>query len=87
MVNQKNNQHGESKTMTHRFSKLPYDEDPWAQNNLLKSEAKEKHQLMPSGPSNRHEGPTPTNENEYQLYVGTIIESDAQLAGVQLKAA
>ena len=28
----------ESKTRTHRFSKLPDDGDPWAPNNLLKSE-------------------------------------------------
>ena len=28
------NHHDESKTMTHRFSKLPDDGDPWAPNNL-----------------------------------------------------
>ena len=41
------NHHDESKTRTHRLSKLPDDEDPWAPNNLLKSGAKEKHQLDP----------------------------------------
>ena len=43
-----------------RLSKLLDDGDPWAPNNLLKSEAKEKHQLNPGGPSNRQEAPAPT---------------------------
>ena len=47
--------------MTHRFSKLPGDGDPWAPNNLLKPGAKEKHQLNPGGPRNRQEDPAPTN--------------------------
>ena len=34
--------HDESKTRTHRFSKLLDDGDPWAPNNLLKSGAKAK---------------------------------------------
>ena len=39
-----------------RFSKLPDNGDPWAQNNLLKPGAKEKQQLNPvqtriSGPN------------------------------------
>ena len=50
------NHNDESKTMTHRFSKLPDDGDSWAPNNLLKSGAKEKHQLNPGGPCNRQEG-------------------------------
>ena len=41
------NHHDESKTRTHRLSKLPDDGDHWAPNNLLKSEAEEKHQLNP----------------------------------------
>ena len=51
------NHHYESKTRTHRFSKLPDDGDPLAPNYLLKSGAKEKHQLNPVGPSNRQEAP------------------------------
>ena len=47
--------------MTHRFSKLLDDGDPWAPNNLLKPGAKEKHQLNPDGPRNRQEDPDPTN--------------------------
>ena len=49
--------HDESKTMTHRLSKLPDDGDPWAPNNLLTSEQKKKKQLNPGGPSNRQEIP------------------------------
>ena len=44
-----------------RLSKLPDDGDPWAPNNLLKTGAKVKHQLNPSGPSNRQEAPALTN--------------------------
>ena len=55
------NHHDESKTRSQRFSKLPDDGDPWAPNNLMKSGAKEKHQLNTSGPSNRQEAPAPTN--------------------------
>ena len=55
------NHHHESKTRTHRLSKLLDDGDPWASNNLLKSGAKEKHQLNPGGPSNRQEAPAATN--------------------------
>ena len=55
------NHHDESKTMTHRLSKLPDDGDPWAPNNLLTLEQKKKHQLNPSGPSNGQEAPAPTN--------------------------
>ena len=32
--------HDESKTRTHRMSKLPDDGDPWAPNNLLTPEQK-----------------------------------------------
>ena len=32
-----NNHHDESKTRTHRLGTLPYDGDPWAPINLLKS--------------------------------------------------
>ena len=45
------NHYDESKTRTHRFSTLPDDRDSWAPNNLLKSVAKEKHQLNAGGPS------------------------------------
>ena len=55
------NHHDESKARTARLSKLPDDGDPWAPNNLLKPGAKEKHQLIPGGPSNRQEAPAPTN--------------------------
>ena len=55
------NHYDESKTRTHRLSKRPDDGDPWAPNNLLKSGAKEKHQLNPGWPSNRQEAPIPTN--------------------------
>ena len=37
--------HDESKTRTHRLSKLPDDGDPWVPNNLLSPEQKKKHQL------------------------------------------
>ena len=63
--------HDESKTRTHRLSKLSDDGDPWAPNNLLITdldpftlltpEQKKKHQLNPGGPSNRQEAPAPTN--------------------------
>ena len=46
LIKDHDNHHDESKTMTHRFSKLPDDGDPWAPNNVLKSGAKEKHQLI-----------------------------------------
>ena len=49
------NHHDESKTRAHRFSKLFDDGDHWALNNLLKTGAKQKHQLNPGGPSNRRE--------------------------------
>ena len=55
--------HDESKTRTHKLSKLPDDGDPCASNNLLKYGAKEKHQLNPGGPSNRQEAPAPTNNS------------------------
>ena len=51
--------HDGSKARTHRFGKLPDDGDPWAPNILLKSGAKEKHQLNPGGPSNKQEAPAP----------------------------
>ena len=60
------NHHDESKTRTHRFSELPKGGDPWAPNNLLKPEAKEKQQLNPGGPSNRQKAPAQTNLNEYK---------------------
>ena len=43
------------------FSVSYDDGDPWAPNNLLKTGAKEKHQLNPGEPSNRQEAPVPTN--------------------------
>ena len=55
------NHHDESKTSTLRFSKQSDDGDNRASNNLLKSGAKEKHQLNPGGPSYRQEDPAPTN--------------------------
>ena len=51
----------ESKTRTHRLSKLADVGDPWAPNNLLTPRQKKKHQLDPGGPSNRQEAPVPTN--------------------------
>ena len=38
----------ESKTRTHRFSKLPDDGDPWAPNNLLTPELKKNISYIPS---------------------------------------
>ena len=49
----------ESKTRTHRFSKLPDDGDPWAPNNILTPKQKKKHQLDPGGPGNSQEAPGP----------------------------
>ena len=69
--------------MNQKRGYLPDDGDPWAPNNLLKSGAKEKHQLNPGEPNNRQEAPVSTNKNQ-KLFVGAIIESDA---GVQLKKA
>ena len=57
----KHDNHDESETRTHRFTKVSDDGDPWAPNKLLKSGAKEKQQLNPGGPSNRHEAPAQTN--------------------------
>ena len=51
----------ESKTRTHRLSKLPDDGDPWAPNNLLTLEQKKKKQLDPGGPSNTQKAPVPTS--------------------------
>ena len=39
----------ESKTRTHRLSKLPDDGDPWAPNNLLTPEQKKNTSLTPMG--------------------------------------
>ena len=50
----------ESKTRTHRLSKLPDDGDPWAPNNLLTPEQKKNISLDPGGPSNRQKAPAPT---------------------------
>ena len=59
------NHQDESKTRTHSHKKLPGDRDPWAPNKLLKSGAKEKHQLgYTGGLSSRLEAPAPTNLNE-----------------------
>ena len=55
----------ESKTRTHRHNKVPDDGDPWAPINLLKYEAKDKHQLNCGGASNRQEAPAATNKREY----------------------
>ena len=41
--------HDESKTRTHRLSKLPDDGDPWAPNNLLTPEQKKNTSLTPLG--------------------------------------
>ena len=50
------------KRVPNRFSKLPDDGDPWAQNDLMNPGAKEKkHQLNPGGPSRRQEAPAPTS--------------------------
>ena len=58
------NHHGESKTRTHRLSKLSDDGDPKSPNNLLKSGEKEKHQLNPGGQNNRQGTPVPNNINQ-----------------------
>ena len=45
---QTNDKHpDESKTRTHRFSKLPDDGDPWAPNNLLTPEQKKNISWTP----------------------------------------
>ena len=49
--------HDESKTRTHRLSKLPDDGDPWAANNLLTPEQKKKHQLNPGAKENNQLNP------------------------------
>ena len=59
------NHQDETKTMTHRYNKLPCDGDPWAPHNVLKFGANEKHQLNTDGPSNRQEAPVLTNLSEY----------------------
>ena len=55
------NHHDESKAKTHRLGKLPDDGDSWAPNNLLKSVAKEKHQLNSEGQSKLLPKPTKMN--------------------------
>ena len=53
--------HYESKTRTHRLSKLTDDGDPYVPNNILKSGAKEKTPVEPpQWASNRQEAPAPT---------------------------
>ena len=56
--------HDESKTRTHRLSKLPDNGDPLAPNNLLSPEQKKKHQLIPGGPrTDKKLRPQPTKMN------------------------
>ena len=52
----------ESKTRTHRFSKLPDDGDPCAPNNVLTPEQKKNISWTPVG-----QAPAPTN------YINTIL--------------
>ena len=57
------NRHDESKTRTHRLSKLPDDGDARAPNKLLKSGAKEKHQLIRA--IDKKLPPQPTKMNSF----------------------
>ena len=75
----------ESKTRTHRLSKLPDDGDPWAPNNLLTPEQKKNTSWTPVGQAtDKKLRPRPTKMNSF---VGAIIKSDARPIGVQLKKA
>ena len=60
----------------------PAMEIPGHRTTLLKSGAKEKHQLNAGGPNKGQETPAPT-----KFYVGASIESDARPTGVQLQEA
>ena len=60
-----------------RFSKLSDDDDHWAQNNLLKSGANEKHLLKPGGPSKRQEASAQaTNFNSTSRYLDDLLNID-----------
>ena len=48
-TNKHDKQPDESKTTTHRLSKLPDDGDPWAPNNLLTPEQKKNISWTPVG--------------------------------------
>ena len=75
----------ESKTRTHRFSKLPDDGDPWAPNNLLTPEQKKNISWTPVGQAtDKKLPPLPTKMNSFR---SGPSESDARPTGVQLKKA
>ena len=56
----------ESKTRTHRLSKLPDDGDPWAPNNLLTPEQKKNTSWTPVGQAtDKKLRPQPTKMNSF----------------------
>ena len=73
------NHHDESKTRTHRFSKLPDDGDPWA-TDYIRSKRKTPVEPRWSMQQTRSSGPN-------QLKRIALIQSDARPTGVQLKKA
>ena len=76
----------ESKTRTHRLSKLPNDGDPWAPNNLLTPEQKKNTSWTLVGQAtDKKLRSQPTKMNSFKL--GAIIESDTRPTGMQLKKA
>ena len=59
--------HDESKTRTHRLSKLPDDGDPWAPNNLLTPEQKKNTSWTPVGQAiDKKLRPQPTKMNSFK---------------------
>ena len=57
----------ESKTRTHRLSKLPDDGDPWAPNNLLTPEQKKNISWTPVGQAtDKKLRPQPTKMNSFK---------------------
>ena len=57
----------ESKTRTHRLSKLPDDGDPWALNNLLTPEQKKNTSWTPVGQAtDKKLRPQPTKMNSFK---------------------
>ena len=60
----------DSKTRTHRFSKLPDDGDPWAPNNLLTPELKKNISWTPVGQAtDKKLRPQPTKMNSFNIYL------------------
>ena len=66
----------ESKTRTHRLSKLPDDGDLWAPNNLLTPVHKKNSWTLVGQATDKKLRPKPTKMNRF---VGAIIEADARL--------